>query len=306
MDSQLFDQFLEDRWSADPCDSKPVNTGSDLCPNYMWFNQYDPLAFDFEDLQSLGDLESCNLSNSSSPPEFALPSPISDASSLTAEDRFDQKSFIDPWLIPIAFENNTTTPAAPCKSPTLSPPSLASSPSSSESNSPWDVNQDAETKKSKSKITMRTGKGRNQPSEASRGKSASPIGKRQNNSHNLIEKRYRNNLNSKINALRDSIPSLCSTVKEEEGEDAMDSDAGDERRKAQRCNKVNKSINISSIVPLLTRSQGIILDKAIQYIAELEKEVQRLSKENSGLQMIVKGRIPNYLMLGLNKAIAYA
>merc|ERR1711964_444101 len=98
MDSQLFDQFLEDRWSADPCDSKPVNTGSDLCPNYMWFNQYDPLAFDFEDLQSLGDLESCNLSNSSSPPEFALPSPISDASSLTAEDRFDQKSFIDPWL----------------------------------------------------------------------------------------------------------------------------------------------------------------------------------------------------------------
>lgn len=284
MDSQLFDQFLEDCWSAEPCDSKPVNTGSDLCPNYMWFDQYNPLPFDFEDLQSFGDLESCNLSTSSSPPEFALPSPISDASH-TPEDRSDQKSFIDSWLVPTAFENNTTTPAAPCNSPTLSPPSLASSPSSSESNFPWDVDRDVETKKSKPTVTMRTGKGRNQSSETSRGKSASPIGKRQKNSHNLIEKRYRNNLNSKINALRDSIPSFRFAGKEEEGEDAMDSDAG-ERRKAQKCNK------------------GIILDKAIQCIAELEKEVQRLQRENSGLQMIVKGRIPNYLTLGLNKAYA--
>lgn len=287
MDSQLFDQYLEDRWSADPCESKPIDTGSDLCPNYMWLNQYNPLAFDFEGLQSLGDLESCNLSDSSSPPEFALPSPISDVSFLTAEDHFDQKSFIDPWLIPTAFENSASAPAAPCNSPSISAPSLASSPSSMESNSPREVDQDVERKKSIPTVTLRTGKGRNQPPEPSRGKSASPICKRQNNSHNLIEKRYRNNLNSKINTLRDCIPSLCSAVNEEEGEDAMDSDAG-ERRKVQKCNK------------------GIILDKAIQYIAELEREVQRLSKENSGLQMIIKSRMPNYLMLGLNKAIAYA
>ncbi|KAL5330678.1 hypothetical protein ACEPPN_000197 [Leptodophora sp. 'Broadleaf-Isolate-01'] len=285
MDSQLFDQFLEDRWSADPCDLKPVNTGADLYPNYIWLNQYNPLAFDFEDLQSF-DLESCNLSNSSSPAEFALPSPISDASHLNAEDLFDQKSFIEPWLIPTAFENSTATPAALCNSPTLSAPSLASSPSSSESNSPWDVDRDVEPKKSKSTISPRTVK-KNQISEISRGKSASPIGKGQKRSHNLIEKRYRNNLNSKINTLRDSIPSLRSTAKEEEGEDAMDSDSG-EMRKAQKCNK------------------GIILDKAIQYIAELEKGVQRLSKENSRLEMIVKGRIPNYLMLGLDKTMGYA
>lgn len=242
----------------------------------MWLNQYNPLAFDFEDLHSLGDLESCNLSNCSSPPEFALPSPISDASPLNAESRFDQKSFIEPWLNPTAFENSTT----------LSAPSLASSPSSSESNSPWNINRDVELKKSKSPVSLRTGK-KNQLSETSRGKSSSPIGKGHKNSHNLIEKRYRNNLNSKINTLRDSIPSLCSAAKEEEGEDAMDNDSG-EMRKAQKCNK------------------GTILDKAIQYIAELEKEVQRLSKENLRLEMIVKGRIPNYLMLGLNKTMGYA
>jgi hypothetical protein len=45
--------------------------------------------------------------------------------------------------------------------------------------------------------------------------------------------------------------------------------------------------------------QGIILDKAIRYIAELEKEVQKLTKENEGLQLLVRGSIPNYLLLGL-------
>ena len=87
----------------------------------------------------------------------------------------------------------------------------------------------------------------------------------------------------------------------------MDSDAG-ERRKAQKCNKVNIHQSFLqcciSDMRLLTRSQGIILDKAIKYIAELEKEVQRLSKENSRLQIIVKGNVPNYFMLGLNKAYA--
>ncbi|KAH9204967.1 helix-loop-helix DNA-binding domain-containing protein [Leptodontidium sp. 2 PMI_412] len=286
MDSQLFDQFLEDRWSAGLCDLNPVNTGSDLCPNYMWLNQYNPLACDFEDLQSLCDLESCNISNSSSPPEFALPSPKSDASPLDVEDRFDQKSFIEPWLNPTAFENSTLTPVAPCNSPSLSTPSLASSPSSSKSNSPWNVNRDVKLKKSKSPVSLRTGK-KNKLPETSRGKSSSLVGKGQKNSHNLIEKRYRNNLNSKINTLRECIPSLCSTVKEGEGEDAMDSDSS-EMRKAPKCNK------------------GTILDKAIHYIAELEKEVQRLSKENSRLEIIVEGRIPNYFMLGLNKAMAYA
>ena len=112
----------------------------------------------------------------------------------------------------------------------------------------------AKKSKSKSTVSLRTGK-KNQLSETSRGISASPIGKRQKNSHNLIEKRYRNNLNSKINVLRHSIPSLCSTVKEEEGEDAMDSNSG-ERMKAQKCNKVNKYIIIDSIGPLLTRKPG--------------------------------------------------
>lgn len=84
---------------------------------------------------------------------------------------------------------------------------------------------------------------RKHQSKNSRAKS--PCSKRQN-AHNLIEKRYRNNLNCKINTLRNSIPSLRSATKEnEEGEDGTDSDAG-ESNKVQKCNKVKY---IFSVVP---------------------------------------------------------
>jgi len=62
----------------------------------------------------------------------------------------------------------------------------------------------------------------------------------------------------------------------------MDSDC-ESRKAVQKCNK------------------GIILDKAIEYIAQLEKEVQRISKENSGLQSMIKGNLPSYLRLGLRR-----
>ncbi|KAE9366443.1 hypothetical protein N431DRAFT_430509 [Stipitochalara longipes BDJ] len=271
MESQLFDQFLEDRWSAEPCESKPVNTGSDLCPDYLWLNQYNPLNFSFEEMQSLDDLQSSNLFDPSSPSDFALPSPISETSSLSFEDRFDQKSFIDPWALPLTFENPIDL-AAPHNSPFgdhLATPSLASSPESSEVTSPCDIKHESK------KPTTRTRKPRAKPRTA--------VCKAQT-AHNLIEKRYRNNLNTKIATLRDAIPRLRSVdVKAED----MDDDTT-EQRMPLKCNK------------------GIILDNAIRYIAALEKDVKQLEKENAALQAMVKGRVPDYLMVGLGKARGYA
>jgi len=276
MESQLFDQFLEDNWAAEPCVPKTINTTSDLWPNDLWLNQYNPLAYNFEDFQSLDNQESYFKPENSCPPEFALPSPISDSSSLSGgDDAFDQKPIIDHWVIPTALENASTL-SVPCNSPfeedfptIKESPSFASSSGSSPSSpAAWEAEQPER------EIKTTTKRARKQ--KRSEKDSTPPCLKRQN-SHNLIEKRYRNNLNTKINSLRDSIPSLCSATKEDED---MDSDC-EGRKVVQKCNK------------------GIIPDKAIEYIAQLEKEVQRMSKENSGLQLMIKGSLPSYLRLGL-------
>jgi hypothetical protein len=207
--------------------------------------EYNPLAYNFEDLQSLDNQESYFKLEPSSPLEFSLPSPISDSSSISAEDQFDQKPVIDPWVLPTALENNANTPTAPCNSPfeedfpaTAMIPNFASSPASSSSNSSWELEQpDVKTKTT----TMRSRKQKQQRSEKdSRAKPQSPSCLKRQNSHNLIEKRYRNNLNTKINSLRDSIPSLRSTTKEDED---MDSDC-ESRKVVQKCNKVNIYSNV--------------------------------------------------------------
>lgn len=106
-------------------------------------------------------------------------------------------------------------------------PDLDLSSGSSRSSSPQETEHVRRTKNP-------TKLGRKRRSEDCQAKSSRS---KPNNAHNLIEKKYRNNLNNKIQALRDCIPSLHSTVKEEGGENDMDSDAG-ESRKAQKCNKV--------------------------------------------------------------------
>jgi hypothetical protein len=53
---------------------------------------------------------------------------------------------------------------------------------------------------------------------------------------------------------------------------------------------------------MLTRApQGIILDKAVEYIAELEKQIESTSKANAALQLMIKDGVPSYLMLGLRR-----
>jgi hypothetical protein len=194
--------------------------------------EYDTL--DFEDLQSLSDpVSASNLFISSSPPAFELPSPTSDFSSLCGEDLFDQKPLINPWVVPTALNKNTTNPTTSWStpsgenSPDMELPDLASPSESSGSNSPRDIKHNIKTKR----LTKR---GQKHPSEDCRAKSPGSLRQKP---HNLIEKKYRNNLNSKIMSLRDSIPSLRSTNENNDSENAMDSDAG-ESRKALKCSKV--------------------------------------------------------------------
>lgn len=86
--------------------------------------------------------------------------------------------------------------------------------------------------------------------------SEAPVFKR---SHNAIEKRYRTNLNHKITALRDAIPSIRK----------LDAAAADDVDGLNSAPKLNKAT---------------VLSKAIEYIQFLEGRNQRLEEENATLK----------------------
>lgn len=83
--------------------------------------------------------------------------------------------------------------------------------------------------------------------------------------HNVIEKRYRANLNEKIAELRDSVPSLRATRNANGDSNEEDEDADG----ATPANKLNKAS---------------ILSKATEYIKHLEIRNKRLEDENTALK----------------------
>lgn len=82
-------------------------------------------------------------------------------------------------------------------------------------------------------------------------------------SHNVIEKRYRANLNEKITELRDSIPSLHGLTRDTNGGSSIHDDD------LSTGNKLNKAS---------------ILSKATEYIRHLELRNSRLEEENKALK----------------------
>jgi len=90
----------------------------------------------------------------------------------------------------------------------------------------------------------------------------------------MIEKRYRNNLNDKIAALRDAVPSLrVAAYKLEHGhlpDDAeLDEDLAEE---------------LGGLVPAQKLNKATILSKAAEYIMHLERRNKELADENAQLK----------------------
>lgn len=92
--------------------------------------------------------------------------------------------------------------------------------------------------------------------------------------HNMIEKRYRNNLNDKISALRDAVPSLRAAA----------------RRLEQGPNSDGSSVDADDdagpdvLAPVQKLNKATILSKAAEYIAYLEKQNRKLGEENEKLR----------------------
>ncbi|KAI5455957.1 hypothetical protein BGZ63DRAFT_367772 [Mariannaea sp. PMI_226] len=94
--------------------------------------------------------------------------------------------------------------------------------------------------------------------------------------HNMIEKRYRTNLNDKIAALRDSVPALRVMVHrlEQQGEGVED----------DICEE-----DLGGLAPAHKLNKATILSKATEYIAHLEKKNKSLARENNQLRNRVEG-----------------
>lgn len=97
--------------------------------------------------------------------------------------------------------------------------------------------------------------------------------------HNMIEKRYRTNLNDKIALLRDSVPSLRVASKRK-GNSAKDED-------------------LQGLTPAHKLNKATVLSKATEYIAHLEKRNMTVEKENATL----KSRIEAFEILIQNQQL---
>ncbi|KAL3417142.1 helix-loop-helix DNA-binding domain-containing protein [Phlyctema vagabunda] len=96
--------------------------------------------------------------------------------------------------------------------------------------------------------------------------------------HNMIEKRYRTNLNDKIAALRDSVPSLRVMVKKNSRGEEIEED-------------------LQGLTPAHKLNKATVLSKATEYIAHLEKRNKHMARENTQL----KARVEAFEILMLSQ-----
>ncbi|KAI2617810.1 hypothetical protein GGR54DRAFT_198271 [Hypoxylon sp. NC1633] len=105
--------------------------------------------------------------------------------------------------------------------------------------------------------------------------------------HNMIEKRYRTNLNDKIAALRDSVPSLRIMTKSARGEDTTE-----DREE------------LHGLTPAHKLNKATVLSKATEYIRHLEKRNLRLVDENSAMQQRIAAFEKLFMAGAMNGAVS--
>ncbi|KAK0655148.1 hypothetical protein B0T16DRAFT_424199 [Cercophora newfieldiana] len=114
---------------------------------------------------------------------------------------------------------------------------------------------------------------RSSPSPPPMDRRTSDAGHPKKTAHNMIEKRYRTNLNDKITQLRDAVPSLRATHRQvtgSDGEGFMDDE-------------------LNGLVAVPKLNKATILSKATDYITQLENRNRNLETENNALRGRMEG-----------------
>lgn len=178
------------------------------------------------------------------------------------------------------FAQNFEPPElSPTLNPPVSTPSLHHSPSSinngssSANSSPEPVLLNPKKRKSSASDDSETGHAAKKDKPAPMKKTA----------HNMIEKRYRTNLNDKIAALRDSVPSLR-VMSRPNGGNEEDDDPED----------------LEGLTPAHKLNKATVLSKATEYIRHLEKRNKRLVEEINTL----KSRMDSYEKMAISGQLA--
>jgi hypothetical protein len=127
------------------------------------------------------------------------------------------------------------------------------------------------------------GKKRKSESSDYEGGSSSKPAPIKKTAHNMIEKRYRTNLNDKIAALRDSVPSLRVMSRTSANGEEEDDDE-----------------DLGGLTPAHKLNKATVLSKATEYIRHLEKRNKKLQDEVTAL----KGRLDSYEKMSMGSMMA--
>jgi hypothetical protein len=174
------------------------------------------------------------------------------------------------------------TSFSPSHAPPASTPSLHHSPSSINN----ERTSSSSATSSPEPVLSNPKKRKTSDSEGSEGAPASKKDKQppvKKTAHNMIEKRYRTNLNDKIAALRDSVPSLR-VMSRVNGGNEEDDDPED----------------LEGLTPAHKLNKATVLSKATEYIRHLEKRNRRLQDEVNTL----KGRLDSYEKMSISGQLA--
>jgi hypothetical protein len=106
---------------------------------------------------------------------------------------------------------------------------------------------------------------------------------RKKTAHNVIEKRYRTNLNDKILALRDAVPSLRVTKDRKCKQTMPFSDEDDVYDNAETTEE------LGGLLPAHKLNKATILGKATEYICHLEKQNDYLERYIVSLECTLRG-----------------